>query len=130
MSTQQGRRPNDNRRPQYVYRVGAEPDPRFSLANERTLLAWLRTSLALVVTGVAAVALEHVVRSRGLVVLVATSACGMGSILATAAYVRWLQVERAMRLHRPLPAPHIAAVLVIVLVVLAGAGVVTAIVLL
>lgn len=130
MGIGQGRRPDDNRRPQYVYRIGTEPDPRFSLANERTLLAWLRTSLALVVTGVAAVALEHIVRSRALVVLVATSACGIGSILAIAAYIRWLRVERAMRLHRPLPAPHIAAVLVIVLVVLAGAGLVTAVVLL
>ena len=34
--------------------IGSEPDPRFTYANERTFLAWSRTSLALVVTGVAA----------------------------------------------------------------------------
>jgi putative membrane protein len=30
-----------------VYGVGTEPDPRFSLANERTYLAWVRTERAL-----------------------------------------------------------------------------------
>lgn len=119
------REPSDDaRRPRYVYRVGSEPDPRFTLANERTLLAWLRSALALIVTGLATVALEHVVRSRALVVLVAASSCGMGCLLAAAAYVRWLRVERAMRLHRPLPAPGMAAVFAVVLVVLAVVGVV------
>ena len=33
--------------PQRVFRDGEEPDPRFSLANERTFLAWLRTALAM-----------------------------------------------------------------------------------
>lgn len=121
---------NDGRRPQRLYGVGTEPDPRFSLANERTLLAWLRTALALVVTGVAAVALEHVVTSRTLVVVVAGSACGVGSLLACAAYVRWFRVERALRLNRPLPAPHLGAASVIGLVVVAGAGIVTALALL
>ena len=38
----------DQRRfPASVYREGEEPDPRFSLANERTFLAWVRTALAL-----------------------------------------------------------------------------------
>jgi putative membrane protein len=33
--------------------VGEEPDPRFTLANERTFLAWIRTSLALMAAGLA-----------------------------------------------------------------------------
>ncbi|NDV10205.1 DUF202 domain-containing protein, partial [Rhodococcus sp. IEGM 248] len=32
---------------------GTEPDPRFTLANERTFLAWIRTSLALFASGIA-----------------------------------------------------------------------------
>jgi len=31
---------------------GEEPDPRFTLANERTFLAWVRTALALVAGGI------------------------------------------------------------------------------
>ncbi len=44
---------SDDRRPRGVYGVGEEPDPRFSLANERTSLAWMRTGLGLVGGGVA-----------------------------------------------------------------------------
>ncbi|SKW02462.1 inner membrane protein yidH [Mycobacteroides abscessus subsp. abscessus] len=33
--------------------AGTEPDYRFTLANERTYLAWVRTSLALIASGVA-----------------------------------------------------------------------------
>jgi putative membrane protein len=32
---------------------GQEPDYRFSLANERTFLAWIRTALAILASGVA-----------------------------------------------------------------------------
>jgi hypothetical protein len=34
--------------PRRVFADGAEPDPRFTLANERTFLAWIRTALALI----------------------------------------------------------------------------------
>ena len=39
--------------PGSVYGTGEEPDPRFSMANERTFLAWIRTSLAFIAGGVA-----------------------------------------------------------------------------
>ena len=41
-----------SRRPRSVYGEGSEPDPRLTLANERTALAWVRTGLALVAGGV------------------------------------------------------------------------------
>src|SRR3546814_12012733 len=41
-----------SRWPAFVYDEGEEPDYRFSLANERTFLAWIRTSLALLAAGV------------------------------------------------------------------------------
>ena len=40
--------------------VGEEPDYRFTLANERTFLAWIRTALALIAGGVALVQLVPV----------------------------------------------------------------------
>jgi putative membrane protein len=40
-----GRYVSDQRTPQSVYGQGDEPDPRFSLANERTALAWMRSAL-------------------------------------------------------------------------------------
>jgi putative membrane protein len=43
--------------PSDIRAVGEEPDYRFTLANERTFLAWIRTSLALLAGGVAVVQL-------------------------------------------------------------------------
>jgi len=79
-----------------VYSVGQDPEPRDSLANERTFLAWVRTSLALVAGAVAvsSPALEfsltaRLVLSVGLV-LVAAVALGVG-------WHRWTRTEIAMR---------------------------------
>jgi uncharacterized membrane protein YidH (DUF202 family) len=43
--------------PRWVYGEGSEPDPRATLANERTFLAWIRTALALTASGIALEAL-------------------------------------------------------------------------
>ncbi len=40
-------------RPKFIYAHGSEPDPRFTLANERTFLAWIRTGLAFIAGGIA-----------------------------------------------------------------------------
>ena len=114
----------DDRRPRRVYGVGEDPDPRFTLANERTLLAWLRTALAFVVTGVGAVALDMVIKRPVLVAVVASAASVVGAGTAVLAYWRWQRTERALRLRRPLPSARPAAVLVLAVVVLALAGVI------
>ncbi|CRK55980.1 hypothetical protein [Alloactinosynnema sp. L-07] len=101
----------DKRWPHQVYGVGTDPDARFSLANERTMLAWVRTGLALVAAGVVvdAVTLPMPDTARrwlaaGLVLL--------GAVAVAGGWFRWARTERAMRTDRPLPAPTLAAVLV------------------
>lgn len=81
-------------------RFGQDPDYRFTLANERTFLAWVRTSLALTAGGLAAVSLipdffgSHVLGVLLLFLAVATAAT---------AYRRWALNETAMRMAEPLP---------------------------
>jgi putative membrane protein len=104
------------RRPRRVYGVGDEPDARFSLANERTLLAWLRTALALVVAGVAIVALSELVTPTWLVDVTASLAFVGGGSVAILGYVQWQRVERAMRRHEPLPS-GVAAVVVLATII-------------
>ncbi|MEV4557096.1 DUF202 domain-containing protein [Kitasatospora sp. NPDC049285] len=90
-----------------------EIDYRFTLANERTFLAWIRTALALLA---GAIALDQLtpdlapepVRAT-LSVLLAAGGAGLG----VAAYRRWRQVERAMRAGGALPATRIMLVLTV-----------------
>jgi putative membrane protein len=100
----------DRRRPRWVYEAGTEPDPRFTLANERTFLAWIRTALALMAAGVALDALVSGGNVTGrrllaLALVVLGTACGGMS------YRRWMVNERALRTGRALPAPALAGVL-------------------
>ena len=113
----------DTRRPRSVYSVGQDADPRFSLANERTLLAWLRTSLAFVVTGLALAAARDLV-DRAWVPPVAAAAVVVGAVLAPWSYLRWRACERALRLRHPLPSPAIALPVVAGVMALAAIAVV------
>lgn len=114
----------DGRRfPHAVYGVGDEPDPRFSLANERTFLAWIRTALALIAGGVAidaiAVPLPAPVRVVASVVLLV-----LGLALPLLAWFGWAAGERALRLRRPLPGSVVTLPLAVgVLVVAAVVGI-------
>jgi putative membrane protein len=102
----------DLRFPRRVYRVGTEPDPRFSLANERTFLAWLRTSLALCAAGVALEALE-LPASPGFRLGAASVFILLGLVAAVQAWFGWLGAEKALRLGQPLPGFAVGAVLAV-----------------
>ncbi|MCB7136488.1 YidH family protein [Cellulosimicrobium marinum] len=110
----------DDRRPRSVYGVGTEPDARFSLANERTALAWVRTGVGLVAGGVALTSFSTFANLPGLVDLVAAVACLVGAACAVYALVSWRRNERALRLREPLPAPSGLPVLVTCAVLLAA----------
>lgn len=94
----------DRRFPRWVYRAGAEPDARFSLANERTFLAWARTALALLAGGVALEALDLPVEER-LRLAAAVLLVVLGVLTPVLAWLGWARAERAMRRGDPLPAP-------------------------
>ena len=80
----------------------SHPDYRFTLANERTYLAWIRTALALVAGGVAAAkALEfnHDVYRW----IVAAPPIAGGALLALEATIRRRDYQEAIRSDTPLP---------------------------
>jgi putative membrane protein len=80
--------------------IGDEPDYRFTLANERTFLAWIRTALALAAGGLAAVSLLDEFRGGE---LLGVALLVLSFVTAASAYRRWAMNERSMRLNAPLP---------------------------
>jgi putative membrane protein len=98
--------------PRSVFGVGEEPDPRFSLANERTFLAWIRTSLALSAAGVALEALDVPV-AGGLRLACAVLLVCLGVLAPVQAWWGWAATERAMRCRRPLPSPLLSPLLAV-----------------
>jgi putative membrane protein len=88
--------------PRDRHEIGEEPDERFTLANERTYLAWIRTALALIGGGLAAAQLLEF-QSDVARLLVALPPIALGALLALTSYRRWQANQRAMRLHQPLP---------------------------
>lgn len=104
--------------PRWVYADGSDPDYRFSFANERTFLAWIRTALALLAAGVALDVVDLTMTDttqRWLAVLLVV----LGLACAALAWLRWALAERAMRSSRPLPSFGFASLLTLGLVVAA-----------
>ena len=88
--------------PRSVYADGEEPDPRFSLANERTFLAWIRTALAFIAAGLAVEALQVPI-TPWLRVTIAVVLVLAGLAATAQAWFAWTRTERAMRRRTPLP---------------------------
>lgn len=96
--------------PKRLYSLGSEPDPEVSLANERTFLAWIRTSLALMVSGVALEALDvpidPVLRLFAAIVFIVLS-----FVAAIQAWLGWFLTEKAIRNNEPLGGPGLGLLL-------------------
>lgn len=100
--------------PRWVYAQGSEPDPRFSFANERTFLAWIRTSLALLAAGVAINTVD-LGWSDALESVLHIGVTGAGIACPPIAWWRWARSERALRRQEPLPAFNLAGAATVVM---------------
>ncbi len=99
---------------------GSEPDARFTFANERTFLAWNRTALGCVVSGLA---VSHVLKPAsgstvgpkiaGIVLIM------LGGLLAFSSHRNWAASQRALRLRQPLPQSSIPRIVSIVTAIVA-----------
>ncbi len=104
--------------------VDREPDYRFTLANERTFLAWIRTALGLLAGGVAVGQLVPPFAFPGATVALGLMCIALAGVLAATSYPRWRAVQRAMRADQPLPRSRAMVVLAVgVLLVTVAAGV-------
>lgn len=84
---------------------GSDPDYRFSLANERTFLAWIRTALGLLAGGVAVLALLGDVGHPAVRTAIGAALLVLAVLLPPLAYRRWAATERALRTGESLPEP-------------------------
>ena len=91
-----------------------EPDARYTFANERTFLAWIRTALALVAAGLAVIQLLppfHGIRwgrhAIGIPLIV------LGGAIAVLSYRDWMANQRALRRDEPLPRSWLPLVLAV-----------------
>lgn len=105
-----------SRFPRAVFGAGDEPDARFSLANERTFLAWVRTALAMIAGGVAlevlGLDLQPTLRLAAALLLVTG-----GLALPVLSWLAWMSTEKALRESRPLPHSPLGFVLAILIAV-------------
>ncbi|MFU0931624.1 YidH family protein [Kluyvera cryocrescens] len=103
--------------------AGKTPDYRFTLANERTFLAWIRTALALMAGAVGIEQFSPQLSSAELRTGISTLLLLAASVMGFMAWRRWRQNEYAMRLDSNLPytrALVILAALMILLAILLG----------
>lgn len=94
-----------------------EPDYRFTLANERTFLAWQRTALGLLAAAVAVVQFLPELAVPGLRHALGAAVGMLAMLTAGAGLQRWYQVDHAMRREQPLPRSRTVVYLTVGLVV-------------
>jgi putative membrane protein len=108
----------------------AEPlDPRVALANERTLLSWIRLSLALVAAGTTIGTVANI-KPTWLHLAVAIVPVVLGLVAALLGYRRWQRVDEAARSGEMLSPDRelrLVALAVALIAVIAGAAAVVGI---
>ncbi len=104
-----------------IAQVGEAPDYRFSLANERTFLAWIRTALGFLAAGVGLDQLAPDLATPLIREVVSLLLCLFAGALAIYGYLRWLRNEKAMRLKQDLPYTRSLRVISLVMALVAAA---------
>jgi putative membrane protein len=104
----------------------SEPDIRFSLANERTFLAWVRTAIGLVAAGVA---IFHLVDESAATTVLSLVLLASGGLAAYSGYTHFRAADRSIRSGEPMPTRGVLVVVMTGAVLLAAvAGVVSVLV--
>jgi putative membrane protein len=98
---------------------GKDPDYRFTLANERTFLAWIRTALSLLAGGVLLVQFATKLTPRSMVQATAIALAALAGGVSAMAYRRWRANEIAMRHGRSLPGTALILLTAVAMAVLA-----------
>jgi len=99
-----------------------EPDYRFTLANERTYLAYLRTSLACYAGGLSAVQFLDLGGGRWPARIIGVVLVAVGLVTTAGAYRRWQQNLTAMRSGARLPVTRLPLMLGATIAVVGVAG--------
>jgi len=102
--------------PAAVYARGSEPDARFTLANERTFLAWIRTALGLLACGIA-LELLGLDLHTGLRLAASLALVVSAVALPLLAWRDWMRTERALRSGDPLPSSPLGIMLALAVTV-------------
>ncbi|HBZ1364738.1 YidH family protein [Escherichia coli] len=101
-----------------ILQEGEAPDYRFSLANERTFLAWIRTALGFLAAGVALEQLGADFTSplpqNALSVLLIL----LSGVIAFCSFFRWITNEHAMRMKRDLPYSKLLLVVMLIMILM------------
>ena len=114
------------RQPRWWPTEGDEPDPRWSLANERTLLAYERTALGLIVAGFAVAGSHAFADTPAWVAIIGLPLIVLGAAVGLEGRARFLAAQRAMRTGEALRAPRAATFLPWGIAIVAAIGLVLA----
>jgi putative membrane protein len=102
---------------------GSHPDPRFSLANERTFLAYVRTALAVLAGGVAIIGY---VPDRRIALGAGLGLLAVGFVALIGGYVRWRHIDKAIADDRPIRASVLPVIITATLTVTVAVALVAA----
>ncbi|MDY3127192.1 MAG: DUF202 domain-containing protein [Corynebacterium sp.] len=104
-----------------LFPTGQDPDPSFTLANEQTFLAWIRTAVAFLAGGIGADAFANSQPQDPQWRVIALVLPLVALIISVSAVVRWIRIERSLRQRKSLPVP--SALFVMALAVFIAAAV-------